>query len=45
MEKMQRYGKERKIMVGELVESLECVKDIWINGFPHPKKENAYQPS
>ena len=28
-------GKERKI--------IECVKESWINGFPHAKKENAYQ--
>jgi len=30
-------------MVGELVESMECVKKCWINGFPRAKKENAYQ--
>jgi hypothetical protein len=43
MEKRQRQGKDRKIMVGELVESMECVKKCRINEFPHPKKENAYQ--
>jgi len=35
MEKRQRLGKEREIM--------ECVKDIFLNSFPHPKKENTYQ--
>jgi hypothetical protein len=41
--KRQRQGKERKIEVGEIVESMERVKKCWINGFPHAKKENAYQ--
>jgi hypothetical protein len=27
-----------------LAESMECVKKCRINGFPHAKKENAYQP-
>jgi len=35
MEKRQRLGKEREIM--------ECVKDIFLNSFPHPKKAITYQ--
>jgi hypothetical protein len=39
IEKRQRRGKEREIM--------ECVKDIFLNSFPHPKKQLliSYQPS
>jgi hypothetical protein len=37
MEKRQRLGKEREIM--------ECVKDIFLNSFPHPKKAITYQLS
>jgi hypothetical protein len=34
--KRQRQGKEREIM--------ECVKDIFLNRIPHPKKAITYQP-
>jgi hypothetical protein len=37
MEKRQRLGKEREIM--------ECVKDIFLNSFPYPKKAITYQLS
>jgi hypothetical protein len=43
--KEAKQEKKRENMVGELVESMECVKKSRINGFPHPKKENAYQRS
>jgi hypothetical protein len=43
-ERRQRQGKEREIIEYEFVESMECVKKSWINGFSHAKKENAYQP-
>jgi hypothetical protein len=41
MEKRQRQGKERKIMVVELVESMECVKDVFYAAFHTPNKKIA----
>jgi hypothetical protein len=40
MEKSQRQEKERKINVGELAESVECVKKNISYPRPFPKKSN-----
>jgi hypothetical protein len=43
MEKRQRQGKEREIMVGELIESMECVKKYYLNANQIRKKISISQ--
>jgi hypothetical protein len=42
-QKMLRQGKERGIMVGELVESMECVKQYFLKANHTLEKEKTYQ--